>query len=82
VRHRPSGRESEARRQWVVHAPERVLLPDEIAVLKLCDGKTTIAAIAETLAREYRAPRDMVEADTLEMLKDLAEKGIVTNARG
>ncbi len=75
---------NEARGQWIVQAPERVLMPDEIAVsiLKLCDGKTSVEAIAETLAREYQAPRDVVEADVLEMLKDLAEKGIVTNAGG
>jgi pyrroloquinoline quinone biosynthesis protein D len=75
---------NEARGQWIVQAPERVLMPDEIAVsiLKLCDGKTSVEAIAETLAREYQAPRDVVETDVLEMLKDLAEKGIVTHARG
>ncbi len=75
---------NEARGQWIVQAPERVLMPDEIAVsiLKLCDGKTSVEAIAESLARDYQAPRDIVEADVLEMLKDLAEKGIVTHARG
>jgi pyrroloquinoline quinone biosynthesis protein D len=75
---------NEARGQWIVLTPERVLMPNEIAVsiLKLCDGKTSVEAIAETLARDYQAPRDVVEADVLEMLKDLAEKGIVTDARG
>jgi pyrroloquinoline quinone biosynthesis protein D len=73
---------NETRGQWVVQAPERVLMPDEIAVriLKLCDGKTSVETIAETLAREYQAPRDVVEGDVLEMLRDLAEKGIVTHA--
>jgi pyrroloquinoline quinone biosynthesis protein D len=68
--------------QWIVQAPERVLMPDEIAVsiLKLCDGKTSVAAIAERLARDYRAPPDVIEADVLEMLRDLAEKGIVVHA--
>lgn len=75
---------NQAREQWIVQAPERVLMPDEIAVsvLKLCDGKTSVEEIAETLAREYQAPREVVEADVLEMLKDLVEKGIVTHARG
>jgi pyrroloquinoline quinone biosynthesis protein D len=74
---------NEARKQWIVQAPERVLMPDEIAVqiLKLCDGKTSVEAIVETLAREYQAPRDVIEGDVLEMLRDLAEKGIVTHAR-
>ena len=75
---------NETRQQWVVQAPERVLMPDEIAVriLKLCDGKTSVEAIAETLAGEYQAPRDVVEGDVLEMLQDLAERGIVAHARG
>lgn len=74
---------NEARKQWIVQAPERVLMPDEIAVqiLKLCDGKTRVEAIVDTLAREYQAPRDVIEGDVLEMLRDLAEKGIVTHAR-
>jgi pyrroloquinoline quinone biosynthesis protein D len=73
---------NEARAQWIVQAPERVLMPDEIAVsiLKLCDGKTSVAAIAERLARDYQAPPDVIEADVLEMLRDLAEKGIVAHA--
>ncbi len=75
---------NETRQQWIVQAPERVLMPDEIAVriLKLCDGKTSVEAIAETLAGEYQAPRDVVQGDVLEMLRDLAEKGIVAHARG
>ena len=75
---------NEARGQWIVQAPERVLMPDEIAVsiLKLCDGKTSVEAIAEILARDYHAPRDVIEGDVLEMLRDLAEKEIVTHARG
>ena len=75
---------NEARGQWIVQAPERVLMPDDVAVsiLKLCDGKTSVETIAETLAREYQAPRDVVETDVLEMLRDLAEKGIVTHAGG
>ena len=74
---------SEARGQWIVQAPERVLMPDETAlsILKLCDGTANVGAIAETLAREYAAPRDVVEVDVLEMLQDLADKGIIVDAR-
>ena len=73
---------NEARGQWIVQAPERVLMPDEIAVsiLKLCDGKASVAAIAERLARDYQAPHDVIETDVLEMLRDLADKGIVAHA--
>ena len=74
---------NEARGQWIVQAPERVLMPDEIAisVLKLCDGQASVAAIAAELAREYEAPPEVVETDVIEMLQDLMEKGIVDDAR-
>jgi len=73
----------EARGQWIVQAPERVLMPDEIAisVLRRCDGEASVATIAAGLAREYEAPADVVENDVLEMLQDLAEKGIIDDAR-
>ena len=74
---------SEARQQWIVQAPERVLMPDEtaVAVLKRCDGIATVAAIAEVLAREYDAPPDVVTRDVVEMLQDLADKGVVSDGR-
>jgi pyrroloquinoline quinone biosynthesis protein D len=74
---------NEARSQWVVQAPERVLMPDDIAisVLKRCDGQASVAVIAADLAREYNAPPEIVESDVLEMLQDLVEKGIVDDAR-
>jgi len=74
---------NEARGQWIVQAPERVLMPDEIAisVLKRCDGTANIAVIAASLAREYDAPPETVENDVLEMLQELAEKGIIDDAR-
>jgi pyrroloquinoline quinone biosynthesis protein D len=74
---------NEQRQQWVVQAPERVLMPDEIAVavLKRCDGKATIAAIGAELAREYEAPPETVTSDIIAMLQDLAEKGIIADAR-
>jgi pyrroloquinoline quinone biosynthesis protein D len=72
-----------ARGQWIVQAPERVLMPDDIAVsvLQRCDGQASVATIAAGLAREYDAPAEAVESDVLEMLQDLAEKGIIDDAR-
>ena len=74
---------SEARQQWIVQAPERVLMPDEtaVAVLRRCDGRTTVAAIGETLAREYEAPPEVVTGDVIEMLQDLTDKGVITDGR-
>ena len=67
------------RNRWIVLAPERVLMPDEIAVeiLKRCDGKTSVSAIVATLAAAYEAPTEEIGKDVAEMLQDLADKGFV-----
>jgi pyrroloquinoline quinone biosynthesis protein D len=67
------------RNRWIVLAPERVLMPDEIAVeiLKRCDGKTRFSAIVESLAAAYEAPAEEIGEDVAEMLQDLADKGFV-----
>jgi pyrroloquinoline quinone biosynthesis protein D len=72
-----------ARGGWIVLAPERVLIPDEIAVavLQHCDGKADVGVIADALAREYGAPRAEIEGDIVEMLQDLAEKGVIEDGR-
>jgi pyrroloquinoline quinone biosynthesis protein D len=69
----------EARQRWTLLAPERVLVPDEIAVeiLQLCDGAATVGAISETLAVKFEAPPHEVERDVQEMLQDLANKGML-----
>jgi len=69
----------EARQQWLLLAPERVLMPDEIAVeiIKLCDGTASVAAIIDALATKYAAPREQVGGDVIAMLQDLADKGVI-----
>jgi pyrroloquinoline quinone biosynthesis protein D len=68
-----------ARQRWVLLAPERVLVPDEIAmeILKRCNGIAPVAAIVDSLADEFKAPREEVERDVIELLQDLADKGTV-----
>ena len=75
-------REDAARGRWVVLAPERAFVPDDVAleVLKLVDGARSVGAIAETLAARFDAPREVIEADITEMLRDLAERGVVAVA--
>ncbi len=70
-------RHDEARNQWVVLAPERAFVPDEIAleILRLVDGEATLAGIIDTLAARYAAPREEIAADVLGMVDDLAGKG-------
>jgi pyrroloquinoline quinone biosynthesis protein D len=67
------------RNVWTLLAPERVLMPDEIAVeiLRRCDGKATVAAIVDDLARTFSAPREEIAADVEELLQDLADKRLV-----
>ncbi len=67
------------RNRWIVLAPERVLMPDEIAleILKRCDGKTSVSAITEGLAEVYEAAAEEIGEDVAEMLQDLADKGFV-----
>lgn len=72
-------RHDPGRGRWIILAPERLFDPDEIAVevLKLCDGQRTVADIAEHLAKEYNAPVADIQADIIEMLQGLADKGVV-----
>jgi pyrroloquinoline quinone biosynthesis protein D len=72
-------RHDAGRGRWVLLAPERILTPDEIAVavLKLCDGKRTVEEIAETLAKDYAAPVELIRKDVVELLQGLADKGYI-----
>jgi len=67
------------RGRWIVLAPERVLMPDEVAVeiLKLCDGATSVSTIVEKLAKIYDASAEEIGEDVAEMLQDMADKGFV-----
>jgi pyrroloquinoline quinone biosynthesis protein D len=69
-----------ARDTWVLLAPEKVLMPDQIAmeILKRCDGKATVAVIVEDLAVTFAADRDQVAGDVRAFLQDLADKGMLT----
>ena len=68
-----------ARDRWVVMGPERMFVPDDIAleILKLVDGLRSIDAITDDLAARFAAPRDEIHGDTLAMLEDLSVKGVV-----
>ena len=69
----------EARRAWVVLAPERLLLPDEQAVeiLQLIDGDRAVDAVVDELAGRYDAPREVIGADVRKMLQDLVDKKVL-----
>jgi pyrroloquinoline quinone biosynthesis protein D len=63
------------RERNVVLSPEKVLWPDEISVeiLKLCDGSRSVGAIADVLAVEYNAPRDVILADVMEFVQEWSD---------
>lgn len=67
------------RDRWVVMAPERMLVPDDIAadVLRRLDGGLTVAALTGLLAADYQATQEEIAGDVTEMLQDLVDKGFV-----
>ncbi len=67
------------RDQWVILAPERMFVLDEIslAIIKCCDGKVTVATVTDDLAAQYEAPREAILNDVITLLQDLADKGVV-----
>lgn len=69
------------REKWVLQAPERVIYPDEIAlaILNRCDGTRTLEAIVGELAAEYDAPAQTVRGDVVDLLQDLADKGVIVD---
>ncbi len=67
-----------ARDRWVMLAAERVLMPDDIAVeiLRRLGGRS-VRAIADDLAAKFEAPPETISRDVIELLQDLADKGLI-----
>jgi pyrroloquinoline quinone biosynthesis protein D len=72
-------RHDETRDRWVVLAPEKLLLPDELAVeiLKLLDGELSVDGMIDQLAGRFEAPRAVIAADVTAMLQELLDKGVL-----
>jgi pyrroloquinoline quinone biosynthesis protein D len=68
------------RDKWVVLAPERLFVPDPIAleIIKRCDGEANVAAIVDDLAATFQADRAVIERDVSALLQDLADKGVMS----
>ena len=72
-------RYDEARKKWIINAPERVFELDNTAaeIMKLVDG---IVTIVDNLHRKFdQATRDQISKDVLSMLQSLADKGFIVN---
>ncbi|MEM8790537.1 MAG: pyrroloquinoline quinone biosynthesis peptide chaperone PqqD [Pseudomonadota bacterium] len=61
---------------WVLLAPERALILDEIgaAVLGETDGKATFDEIVQRLAEKYAAPPEQIAGDTRRFLVSLIQR--------
>lgn len=75
-------RHDAGRGRWILLAPERLFDPDEtaVSVLKMCDGARTVTEIVDALSKEYNAPAEVINADVIAMLQDLADKGVLVSA--
>ena len=70
----------EARKKWIIKAPERVFELDEIAseIIQLVNGESSINVIIDALCDKFEgAPREVISKDTLSMLQSLADKDFV-----
>lgn len=67
------------RQNWMLLAPERVLMLDETAldIVKRCDGNTDVAALIDDLAQSYSADRAEIYGDVQALLSDLVVKRIL-----
>lgn len=72
-------RHDAVRDAWVVLAPERLLLLDQVgaAVLHLVDGVRTVPDIVAALAVQFDAPATQIVGDVDTMLRDLQQQGAI-----
>ena len=68
------------REQWVLLAPERIFVLDDIAlaIVERCQGSATLGEIVDDLARTFDAPRERVLADAGALLQGFLDKGVMT----
>ena len=73
-------RYDEARKKWIINAPERVFELDEIAseIMQLVDGLLSVSDIVKELLKKYKeASEEEITTDVLSMLQSLADKGFI-----
>lgn len=70
-------RHDAVRDNWVLLAPEKAFVLDEIAleILKRVDGVCSLGAIVDDLSAAFAAPREVVLTDVAHLLSDLSYKG-------
>jgi len=67
------------RKQWVVLAPERMFVLDDIAqaIMQEVNGVKTVSVIVDNLTEKFQAPREQILCDVVSMLQDFADKGVL-----
>ena len=67
------------RDQWILQAPERVFVLDEISyeILLRCTGKTTVQDLVRDLSQSFDADEVEISADVEALLASLIEKRVV-----
>ena len=65
--------------KYILLYPEKGLLlnPTGAAILKLCDGQQTLAAIVRTLALEFQSDATVLEVEVLAFVQGLLDRGLV-----
>ena len=73
-------RYDEARKKWIINAPERVFELDDIAgeIMQLVNSTDSIDKIVESLLKKFKgADQEEVSKDVTSMLQILADKGFI-----
>ena len=67
------------REQWILQAPERVFVLDEVAheILSRCTGQTSLQSLIEQLSAAFEADASEIAADVEALLSSLVEKRVV-----
>lgn len=69
-----------ARSAWTLMAPEKIVVLDEIAhevVTESLTSEVTVAQAIDTLAHKFKAPREEISIDVIELLQGFADKRMV-----
>lgn len=71
------------RQQFAVLAPEKVFWPGEtgLAILRLADGRTSVAEMVSRLAEVYGAPEDVIAEDVIAFLQEWSDNMLVRVAK-
>lgn len=69
-----------AREQWILQAPERIFVLDEIAheILQRCTGEASLQMITSDLCATFDADQQEIAGDVEALVASLLEKRILT----